>query len=190
VAEDIVYHETTTGTKNDIEQATNIARRMVTEWGMSKELGFVSFGQEEEPIFIGKEIAQHKDYSEYTAQKIDTEVKDILDECLADTRKILTEHRDQLEALTDELVVKETLEDAQIRKLLGFPEYSSAASLEPVVAGSNGNGTEAAPAGTESAPEAEAGAEAETGPGAPAGTETGPGAPAETEANDSSGERG
>jgi len=132
VAEDIVYYETTTGTKNDIEQATNIARRMVTEWGMSKELGFVSFGQEEEPIFIGKEIAQHKDYSEYTAQKIDAEVKEILDECLTDTRRILTEHRDQLDAMAEELVAKETLEDAQIRKLLGFPEYSSAASLEAV----------------------------------------------------------
>ncbi|MFP4268132.1 MAG: ATP-dependent zinc metalloprotease FtsH [Spirochaetaceae bacterium] len=130
VAEKLVYDETTTGTKNDIEQATSIARRMVTEWGMSRDLGFVSYGQEEEPIFIGKEIAQHKDYSEYTAQKIDNEVRDILDECLRDVEKILAEHKDQLTALSEALVKKETLDDAEIRVLLGFPAYSSASSLK------------------------------------------------------------
>jgi cell division protease FtsH len=130
VAEQLFYGETTTGTKNDIEQATQIARRMVTEWGMSPELGFISFGQEDEPIFIGKEIAQHKDYSEDTARRIDGEVKKILDESLEETRSILTAHADQLELLTDTLVQKETLEDSEIRKLLGFEARPSGTSLK------------------------------------------------------------
>ncbi len=129
VAEEMIYQETTTGTKNDIEQATNIARRMVTEWGMSPDLGFVSFGQEDEPIFIGKEIAQHKDYSESTAKKIDNEVKNILDECLDDTRGILREHKDQLIVLAEDLVKKETLEDVEIRTLLGFDAAGSSPSF-------------------------------------------------------------
>lgn len=136
VAEQLVYGETTTGTKNDIEQATQIARRMVTEWGMSPELGFISFGQEDEPIFIGKEIAQHKDYSEDTARRIDAEVKEILDRGLKETRDILTAHRDQLELLAQTLVQKETLEDAEIRTLLGFTPRAAEGSLrEPSMEG-------------------------------------------------------
>ncbi len=122
VAERMFYEETTTGTKNDIEQATTIARKMVTEWGMSDELGFVAFGQEDEPIFLGKEIAQHKDYSEDTARRIDGEVNKILRMCLEDTKKILEAHREELDTLAKELVQKETLDDIQIRELLGLPE--------------------------------------------------------------------
>ena len=119
VAEELVYGETTTGTSNDIKQATEIARRMVTEWGMS-ELGFVSYGKEDEPLFLGREIAQHKDYSEDTAHKIDSEVNKILHGAMADTREILTTHREELDKLTVELVEKETLDDSEIRVLLGF----------------------------------------------------------------------
>ncbi len=123
VAEDIVYGETTTGTSNDIKQATSMARRMVTEWGMS-DLGFINLSNEGEPLFLGREITQHKDFSDATAKRIDEEVEKILDECLATTRSILTEHRDQLDMLTDELCRKETLDDAEIRQLLGFePEH-------------------------------------------------------------------
>lgn len=123
VAEDIVYGETTTGTSNDIKQATNLARRMVTEWGMSA-LGFINLSNEGEPLFLGREITQHKDYSDTTARRIDEEVEKILDECLSRTRQILTQHRDQLDRLTEELVARETLDDAQIRELLGFePEH-------------------------------------------------------------------
>jgi cell division protease FtsH len=119
VAEDLVYGETTTGTSNDIKQATDIARRMVTEWGMS-ELGFVNLADESEPLFLGREIAQHKDYSEATAKRIDEEIDKILSGAMAETRKILTDHRDQLDLLTKELVEKETLDDKQVRLLLGF----------------------------------------------------------------------
>ncbi len=122
VAEELIYGETTTGTQNDIQQATEIAHRMVTEWGMSKELGFISYGKEDEPIFIGKEIARHKDYSEETARKIDAEVKRIMDECLNETRQILSDNIDQLKNLAEELIEKETLDDYDIKTLLGIPE--------------------------------------------------------------------
>ena len=120
VAERMFYNETTTGVQNDLKQATEMARRMVTEWGMS-ELGPVSFGQEDEPIFLGKQIATHKDYSEATAQAIDTEIRRILNESYQVAEAILTEHRDQLEELARVLVERETLSDSDIRELFGFP---------------------------------------------------------------------
>jgi len=129
VAEDMIYHWTTTGTQNDLQQAAKIARKMVCEWGMSDVIGPVAFGQEDEPIFIGKEIAQHKDYSEATAQMLDTEVKRIIDECLADAKKILTENSDKLELLADTLFTKETLDDAEIRKLLNLPKKENEEDL-------------------------------------------------------------
>ncbi len=128
VAEEIIYGETTTGTSNDIKQATDIARRMVTEWGMS-DLGFIGFGKDDEPLFLGREIAQHKDYSEETAKKIDSEISKILTEALSDTRRILNEHKDQLDTLTETLIEKETLDDDEIRELLGFEKAEHTSSL-------------------------------------------------------------
>jgi cell division protease FtsH len=120
-AEDIIFQENTTGAQNDIDQATEIARRMVCEWGMSKSLGPVAYGQKEEPIFLGKEIARHKDYSDETAQLIDKELRSIVESGLKQAKALLIEHRDHLELLATTLVEKETLDDAQIRELLGFP---------------------------------------------------------------------
>ncbi len=128
VAEELVYGETTTGTSNDIKQATEIARRMVTEWGMSG-LGFVGYGKEDEPLFLGREIHQHKDFSDDTARKIDSEVVKILDEAMVETRKILSENREQLDMLAEALVEKETLDDADIRELLGLPPIESTTKL-------------------------------------------------------------
>jgi cell division protease FtsH len=128
VAEELIYGETTTGTSNDIKQATDISRKMVTEWGMS-DLGFIGFGKDDEPLFLGREIAQHKDYSEDTAKKIDVEISKILDGALKETRAILTEHRDQLEKLTMALVEHETLDDKDIRELLGFEMSKHTTSL-------------------------------------------------------------
>jgi cell division protease FtsH len=122
VAEKLIYNQTTTGTKSDIEQATSLARRMVIEWGMSDELGFITFGQEDEPIFLGKEIARHKGYSEESARKIDMEIERILRSCMEETTKILTDHLDQLETLAKALIQEETLDDKQIRELLDLPE--------------------------------------------------------------------
>ncbi len=129
VAEELVYGETTTGTSNDIKQATDLARRMVTEWGMSG-LGFVNLADESEPLFLGREITQHKDYSEETAKRIDQEIHAILDGAMAETRDLLSINRDKLELLTKELVEKETLDDAQIRVLLGFDQIVYPAAEE------------------------------------------------------------
>lgn len=120
-AEKIVYGETTTGTAQDLRQATDFARKMVCEWGMAEAMGPVSYGQEDEPIFIGKEIARHKDYSEDTAMRIDGSVRDFLEKAAGRAVSILTEHKDQLERLAEELIVKETLLDEDIRNLFGFP---------------------------------------------------------------------
>jgi cell division protease FtsH len=129
MAEKIFYNETTTGTKQDIQQATEMARHMVCEWGMAEELGPVAYGQEDEPIFLGKEIARHKDYSEDTAQRIDRAVKQILDRAQALAREILESHKGELEKLADALLVKETMIDDEIRDLLGLPPRENAPSL-------------------------------------------------------------
>ncbi|MDC7242072.1 MAG: ATP-dependent zinc metalloprotease FtsH [Spirochaetales bacterium] len=122
VAEELMYDVTTTGAKNDIDQATGMARKMVCEWGMSSEIGPIALGSDDEPIFIGKEIAQHKDYSDDTASLIDTEIRRILNDNLGKARGILGEHRDQLEKIARGLLESETLEDHDIRNLLG-PEF-------------------------------------------------------------------
>ncbi len=119
-AERLIYGETTTGTAQDLRQATDMARRMVCEWGMGENLDPMAYGQEDEPIFIGKEIARHKDYSEETARKIDEALKNLLGKALQQATDILTRERVKLEALAAELMQKETLEDADVRTLLGF----------------------------------------------------------------------
>lgn len=126
VAEQLVYGETTTGTKADLQQATEIARRMTCEYGMSDELGTVTYGQEDEPIFIGKEIARHKDYSDETARHIDSAVKAILDEARTEAEKIIREHRDDLDRLTEALLAKETLDDVEVRALFAESPGSAA----------------------------------------------------------------
>jgi cell division protease FtsH len=129
VAENLFYDETTTGTKQDIQQATDMARRMVCEWGMAEELGPVTYGQEDEPIFLGKEIARHKDYSEDTAQRIDKAVKRILNAAQNVAETILSGHKAELGKLADALLSRETLIDDEVRVLLGFPPREQTASL-------------------------------------------------------------
>jgi hypothetical protein len=121
LAEKCFYEETTTGTKNDIQKATELARNMVCEWGMSEELGPITYGQEDEPIFLGKEIARHKDYSEDTAHRIDTAVRDILDKARECASKIINENKTKLENLADALLARETLIDDEVRQILGLP---------------------------------------------------------------------
>lgn len=120
-AETIVYGETTTGTKGDLDQATEIARKMVCQFGMSEDVGAVAFGSEDEPIFIGKEIARHKDYSEETARAIDGAVRRILQDAEGRAAALLSEHRRELDLLTEALLERETLDNAEIRSLLNLP---------------------------------------------------------------------
>jgi cell division protease FtsH len=125
LAENLFYNETTTGTKNDIQQATEMARNMVCEWGMADELGPVAYGQEDEPIFLGKEIARHKDYSEDTAQRIDKAVREILDNSLKKASDIITGQKAGLEKLAEALLTRETLLDEEVRQILGLPAKES-----------------------------------------------------------------
>jgi cell division protease FtsH len=129
IAEKLFYNETTTGTKQDIQQATEMARHMVCEWGMAEDLGPVAYGKEDEPIFLGKEIARHKDYSEDTAHRIDHAVKGILDRALNSAQAILAFHKPELEKLADALLARETMEDDEVRELLGLPPRENASSL-------------------------------------------------------------
>jgi cell division protease FtsH len=120
VAEKLFYNETTTGTKQDLRTATDMARKMVCEWGMHDDVGPITFGEDEEPIFLGKEIARHKDYSEETAQKIDAAMKSILNSALRNAENLLESNRALLQKLSDCLFEKETLDDSEVRSLLGF----------------------------------------------------------------------
>ncbi len=101
-------------------QATSLAKKMVTEWGMGEEVGPIFLVDDEAPIFLPKEFSKSKAYSENTADKVDREVKRILEECLKEASDILVEHKDQLVKLAKELVLKETLTDKEVRELLGF----------------------------------------------------------------------
>ncbi|MCL2237426.1 MAG: ATP-dependent zinc metalloprotease FtsH, partial [Treponema sp.] len=121
LAEKLFYDETTTGTKNDIQHATELARNMVCEWGMAEDLGPVAYGQEDEPIFLGKEIARHKDYSEDTAKRIDKAIKEIIDNAKGRANDILASRKDEIEKLAEALLVRETLSDEEVRQILGLP---------------------------------------------------------------------
>ena len=119
VAEKVVFDQLTTGAKNDLERATDIAQKMVCQWGMSEKLGPITFGKREEQIFLGREIAQHRDYSEETAQVIDEEVKKILVRAEQRAYDILTQHRDKLEKVVEVLLEKEVLDGHEIDVIIG-----------------------------------------------------------------------
>ena len=118
VAEEIIFGEQTTGAQNDFEQATSLARRMVTQWGMS-HMGPLTFGRRDEQVFLGKELAVHQDYSEKTAIEIDQAVHDIVMECYKKARDILETNLDGLKLLADALLERETLVTEEIDEILG-----------------------------------------------------------------------
>ncbi len=109
VAERLIFNEITTGAGNDLERATELARKMVCEWGMSDELGPLTYGKKEEQIFLGREIAQHRDYSEDTARKIDEAVRKIVLDTRDRVNALLSEHLEVLKAVAAELLEKETI---------------------------------------------------------------------------------
>ncbi|MBT8489652.1 MAG: ATP-dependent zinc metalloprotease FtsH [Deltaproteobacteria bacterium] len=119
-AEELVLHDFTTGAGNDIERATDLARKMVCEWGMSDEMGPLTYGKKEEQIFLGKELATHKDYSEETARKIDQEVSKIVLESYERAKKLLSDNIDTLHKLAQELLVKEVLNADEVDEILGI----------------------------------------------------------------------
>jgi cell division protease FtsH len=117
IAEEITTGNMTTGAGNDLERATDLARRMVCEWGMSETMGPLTFGKKEEQIFLGREIAQHTDYSEDTALKIDGEVKRIISDQYKRCTTLLTEHKQRLMDIADALLAREILDADQVRRL-------------------------------------------------------------------------
>jgi cell division protease FtsH len=118
VSEELQLGKMTTGAGNDIERATDLARKMVCEWGMSDKMGPLTFGKKEEAIFLGREIAQHRDYSEATAIDIDREVKEIVLAAYQEARRILEEHSAALVRIAEALLDYEVLDAEQIAALV------------------------------------------------------------------------
>ena len=121
VAEEMFLSEMTTGPQSDIEQATNIARRMVTQWGMSERLGPRTFGRKEEMVFLGREISEQRNYSEKVAEEIDDEVRRLIDTAYQTAKQVLTEHKDKLEEVVAHILQEETMEGEQLSRLLNAP---------------------------------------------------------------------
>jgi cell division protease FtsH len=117
-AEELVLDIQTTGSREDIEQSTELARKMVCEWGMSEKMGPLAFGKKEEQIFLGREFARHKDYSERSAQDIDEEIKRIVEESYERARTILQKNIDTLHGLANSLLEREVLDGDQIDKIV------------------------------------------------------------------------
>lgn len=130
-AEEIIFGHLTTGAGNDIEKATEIARKMVCEWGMSEKLGPLTFGKVEEQIFLAKEITKHKNYSEKTAEDIDNEIKKFVKERYEYSKNLLTDNRSLLEKLAAALLEKETLDASELDAIVQGKEISVSKPAKP-----------------------------------------------------------
>jgi cell division protease FtsH len=117
-AEELVFGEATTGPSDDISRATSIGRQMVTQWGMSERLGPRTFGRKEELVFLGREISEQRNYSDKVAEEIDEEVRQIIDKAYHTAKKLLTEHRDKLDAIVKSLLEEETIEGEVLMRVL------------------------------------------------------------------------
>jgi len=135
IAEEITFGSMTTGAGNDLERSTEMARKMVCEYGMSDAMGPLTFGKKEEQIFLGREIAQHQDYSEDTAVRIDQEIKHFITTNYDKARKVLESHREALNRIASELLLREVLDAEQVRRIVaGEPlEDNAPAASSPHV---------------------------------------------------------
>lgn len=131
VAEELVLGSCTTGASNDLERVTERARKMVCEWGMSEEIGPLSYGKKEEQIFLGREIAQHQDYSENTAMQIDKEVKKVVMVAFANAKKLLEENRDALILVAEALLEYETLDGNEVTAVIKGEKIHREPEVEP-----------------------------------------------------------
>ncbi|MDB4349361.1 ATP-dependent zinc metalloprotease FtsH [Omnitrophica bacterium] len=122
VSEELVFKEISSGAHDDLRKVTDIARIMVTRFGMSERLGYLTFGKPHEQIFLGRDIAEVKDYSEETARVIDSEVKKIVDGCYTTAHDILNKNMDKLKGLAEALLEKEVLSDTEVKKIIGLKE--------------------------------------------------------------------
>lgn len=141
-AEEIVMDDVTTGASNDFQRATDLAHRMVSEFGMSDKLGVVAFEQHQGPRFLGRDMGQNKNCSDETARLIDEEVKSIIDKAYAKTTELLQENIDKLTKLSDELLEKELLDAREVKVLLDFPvEEEEESAGEPEIINDADSGT-------------------------------------------------
>src|SRR5579885_2547792 len=135
VAEELIFGQMTTGAGDDIEKATELARKMVCQWGMSQELGPMTFGRREEQVFLGRDIAHHKDYSEHTAIEIDREVRRIIDDAYQKARQLLSDHIELLHAVAERLLEKEVLDGTEVEAMVtAFKEGRPMPASAPVSA--------------------------------------------------------
>jgi cell division protease FtsH len=146
-AERLVFGDTTTGSSNDIEKATDIARRMVTEFGMSDRLGPLSFGKRDELVFLGREIGEQRNYSDDVAKQIDEEVRAIIDKAYERAIDVITTHRDRLDKLAEKLIAEETVDAEEFEKLFSdLPPKENLHGLPPrVIAPGTDGGTTLGP---------------------------------------------
>jgi cell division protease FtsH len=128
IAEEMVFHEITSGASSDIKMVTRLARHMVCDWGMSP-MGTVAYGENQDHIFLGREISRSQNYSEETARQIDAELRRIVDEQYERAKKILTDKRDRLDLLAEALLQHETLEGRHVMEIMEHGELRS-----PVIA--------------------------------------------------------
>jgi cell division protease FtsH len=118
IAEEIVSGDISSGASGDIQQATSVAHSMVCQWGMSDRLGMVQYGNDNDHLFMGRDMVQRKDYSEFTAQEIDTEVKRIINEAYNRAKSLIEQHRDKLEIIANALLEYETLDGEQVNQIV------------------------------------------------------------------------
>ena len=119
-AEEIVYGEDKVGTgaSQDLQNVTNLAKKMVTQWGMSEKMGTMAYGKSQEHVFMGRDFGHQRDYSEEIAYQIDSEMKRIVDECYENAKKLLTDNRDMMDALANELLEHETLDEKEFEEIM------------------------------------------------------------------------
>jgi len=125
-AEEVVFQQQTTGAGDDLEKATEMARKMVCEWGMSDKMGPLTFGKAEEHVFLGREMSRPKDYSEETAVLIDSEIKRIVTDCASRARQLLESNLEKLHVLARALLERETLDGEEINRVLLARPYQEA----------------------------------------------------------------
>jgi len=130
-AEKLIFNEMSTGAQNDIEQATKIARAMVTSFGMSDKLGPRTFGHKEEMVFLGREISEQRDYSDKIAEQIDEEVHGLIDEAQETAQNILVKYKDRLVSISEQLMAKETLEGEELEAILSETKPKPSAKVKP-----------------------------------------------------------
>ena len=148
IAEELFMNQMTTGASNDFQRATDLARRMVTQWGMSDSMGPMVYGEEEGEVFLGRSVTTHKSVSEDTLRKVDAEVRRIIDEQYAIARKILEENRDKVERMTKALLEWETIDADQINDIMAGIEPQPPKPATPPQSSSSNDQTPSAPAPT------------------------------------------